>query len=135
MNRAMIPLFCSITPSWELMKVEKPHPSSRNPETTFGPFRLIAGRNLLFEGHRELRLGSRALDLLIALVERAGDVVEKEELINYVWPNTFVDEANLRVHVAALRRALGDGEAGSRFISTTPGRGYRFVAKLNSIEG
>jgi predicted ATPase/DNA-binding winged helix-turn-helix (wHTH) protein len=79
-------------------------------------------------------LGSRALDLLIALVERAGEVVEKEELINYVWPNTFVDEANLRVHVAALRRALGDGQGDTRYIVCSAGRGYSFVAPIQRME-
>ncbi len=97
-------------------------------------FRLLVGRKLLSEGERRVRLGSRALDILIALVERAGEIVEKEELIGYVWPNTFVDEANLRVHVAALRKALGDGQEGARYIINTSGRGYSFVAPVKRIK-
>ncbi|MEG1050744.1 MAG: winged helix-turn-helix domain-containing protein, partial [Janthinobacterium sp.] len=64
---------------------------------------------LLFEGDRALRLGSRAMDLLLALLERAGDIVDKHELVAIVWPNAVVDDATLRVHLAALRKALGDG--------------------------
>jgi len=97
-------------------------------------FRLLVGRKLLSEGERRVRLGSRALDILIALVERAGEIVEKEELIGYVWPNTFVDEANLRVHVAALRKALGDGQEGARYIINTSGLGYSFVAPVKRIK-
>jgi predicted ATPase/DNA-binding winged helix-turn-helix (wHTH) protein len=96
----------------------------------FGPFRLLVGRRLLLEGERRVQLGSRALEILIALIGRAGEVVEREELIGYVWPNTIVDEANLRVHVAALRKALGDGQQGARYIINTSGRGYSFVAPL-----
>jgi DNA-binding winged helix-turn-helix (wHTH) protein len=83
---------------------------------------------LLLEGGKSLRLGSRALDVLIALVERAGELVSKDGLTARVWPNTIVEESNLKVHVAALRRALADGRGGNRFILTIPGRGYGFVA-------
>jgi predicted ATPase/DNA-binding winged helix-turn-helix (wHTH) protein len=95
---------------------------------SFGPFRLFPARQLLLEADKPVRLGSRALDILVALVERRGDLVSKEELIARVWPDTFVEDGNLRVHMAALRRALGDGQAGTRFIATVPGRGYRFVS-------
>jgi predicted ATPase len=67
---------------------------------------------------------------LIALVERAGELVTKDELVARVWPDTFVEEGNLRVHVAALRRALGDGHTGARYVANVPGRGYRFVAPV-----
>ena len=66
--------------------------------------------------------GSRAFDILAALVERAGQVVGKEELIARAWPQTFVEEANLKIQVSALRRALGDGQGGHRYIVTVPGR-------------
>ncbi len=86
----------------------------------FGPFRLVPARRLLFEKDREVRLGGRAFDLLAALVERAGELVGKDELISRVWPNLYVDESNLKIQVSALRRALGDGQAGSRYIKPAP---------------
>ncbi|HEY7382739.1 MAG TPA: winged helix-turn-helix domain-containing protein [Beijerinckiaceae bacterium] len=109
-------------------------PPANGPAISFGPFRLLSAQQLLLEGDKPVRLGSRALDILKALVERAGELVTKEELVGRVWPNTFVEEGNLRVHVAALRRALGDGHAGARYILNVPGRGYRFVASLSEPE-
>jgi predicted ATPase/DNA-binding winged helix-turn-helix (wHTH) protein len=97
---------------------------------TFGPFRLVAAEQRLMEGDRPVTVGSRALGILIALVDHAGDLVSKETLIARVWPATFVDENNLRVHVTALRKALRDGQDGGRYILTIPGRGYRFVAPV-----
>ena len=81
-----------------------------------------------------MRLGGRAFDILAALVERAGEVVTKEALIARVWPQTFVEEANLKIQVSALRRALGDGQGGHRYIVTVPGRGYNFVAPVRLEE-
>ena len=95
---------------------------------SFGPYRLVAAQRLLLEGDKPVRLGSRAFDILTALVERAGEVIGKDELIARAWPQTFVEEANLKIQVSALRRALGDGQGGHRFILTIPGRGYNFVA-------
>ena len=100
------------------------------PAYVFGPFRLLPLERLLFEGERALRLGSRAMDLLLALLERAGDIVDKRELVAIVWPHAVVDDATLRVHLAALRKALGDGRDGQRYITTIPGRGYGFLAPL-----
>jgi predicted ATPase/DNA-binding winged helix-turn-helix (wHTH) protein len=100
----------------------------------FGPFRLLAGERLLLEGDKPVRLGSRAFDILAALVERAGQVVGKEELIARVWPKAFVEESNLKIQVSALRRALGDGQNGHRYIVTLPGRGYNFVAPMHAEE-
>src|SRR6516165_2547809 len=99
---------------------------------SFGPFRLVPSRQLLLEDGKPVRLGSRALDILIAPTERPSEVVSKEDLIARVWPDTFVEEGNLRVHIAALRRALGDGQGGKRYIANIPGRGYRFVAPVAS---
>jgi predicted ATPase/DNA-binding winged helix-turn-helix (wHTH) protein len=96
----------------------------------FGPFRLLPAQQLLLEGERPVRLGSRALEILIVLVERAGELVSKGELMARVWPSTVVEENNLKVHVAALRRSLGDGQPGRRYLATIPGRGYRFVAPV-----
>jgi predicted ATPase/DNA-binding winged helix-turn-helix (wHTH) protein len=97
---------------------------------SFGPFRLLGGQRLLLEGDNAVRLGSRAFDILAVLVEHAGKVVGKEELIARAWPHTFVEEANLKIQVSALRRALGDGQNDHRYIVTVPGRGYNFVAPI-----
>ena len=97
---------------------------------SFGPFHLIPTQRLLLEAGKPLRLGSRALDILIALVERDGELLSKEELMARVWPKMFVEPSNLTVHVAALRRVLGDGRNGNRYLVNIPGRGYRFVAPV-----
>jgi predicted ATPase/DNA-binding winged helix-turn-helix (wHTH) protein len=98
---------------------------------TFGPFRLIPSQRLLLEGNSPLHVGSRALTILQILVERAGKIVDKRELARLVWPDTYVEEANIRVHVAALRRALGDGQHGARYIVNIPGRGYSFTGAVS----
>jgi predicted ATPase/DNA-binding winged helix-turn-helix (wHTH) protein len=103
-------------------------------DVSFGPYRLVSQRRLLLEGDKPVRLGSRAFDILIALVERAGEVVSKEELIARAWPATSVDETNLKIQVSALRRALGDGQGDNRFIATVIGRGYNFVAPIREEE-
>jgi predicted ATPase len=97
---------------------------------SFGPFRLLPAQQLLLEDDNPIRLGSRALEILTALVERPGEVIGKNELMARVWPSTFVDENTLRVHIASLRRALGDGQPGRRFVASIQGRGYRFVAPV-----
>ena len=97
---------------------------------SFGPFRLFVGERQLKKGDEALQLGGRALDTLIALVERTGQVVTQRELISRVWPDVTVEEANLRVHIASLRKALGDGRESARYIVTVPGRGYCFVAPV-----
>jgi predicted ATPase/DNA-binding winged helix-turn-helix (wHTH) protein len=99
----------------------------------FGPFRLIPSQKLLLEHDKPVRLGSRALELLIALVERTGEVVSRDELVARVWPSTIVEESSLRVHIAALRKALGDGHGGKRFIANVPGRGYCLVAPVTRL--
>jgi predicted ATPase/DNA-binding winged helix-turn-helix (wHTH) protein len=78
-----------------------------------------------------LRLGSRALSLLVALVSRRGELVGKDVLLAEVWPKTFVEEANLRVHIAVLRKALGDTNDPPQYIANVAGRGYRFVATIS----
>src|SRR6202012_3501629 len=85
-----------------------PAPASTEPTLRFGPFRLLRARRILLEGTTAVRLSGRAFDLLLALVDRAGTVVDKRELIALVWPNTVVEETNLMVHIKALRRALGE---------------------------
>jgi predicted ATPase/DNA-binding winged helix-turn-helix (wHTH) protein len=99
----------------------------------FGPYTLHRSQKLLLENGNPVRLGNRALDILIALVDRAGEVVSKEELIAFVWPRTTVEENGLRVQVTALRKVLGDGQAGARYIINHAGRGYCFVAPCRRI--
>jgi predicted ATPase/DNA-binding winged helix-turn-helix (wHTH) protein len=106
-------------------------PHSPN-EFSFGSFRLFRDQRLLLKGEKPIRLGGRAHEILAALVERPGEVVSKEELFARVWPKQFVEEGNLKFHVAGLRKALGDGQDGNRFIANVPGRGYCFVAPVQS---
>jgi predicted ATPase/DNA-binding winged helix-turn-helix (wHTH) protein len=97
----------------------------------FGPFRLSTTKRLLEKGGVRVRLGSRPLDILIALVERPAEVVSKKELIAKVWPDLVVDEGSLRFHVSALRKALGQGQSGTRYVTNVSGRGYCFVAPIS----
>ena len=99
-------------------------------KVSFGPFSLLPKQFLLLEGDKPVPLGSRALEILIALLERRGELVSKQDLTARVWPNLFVDPSNLTVHMSALRRALRDGHDGNRFIINIKGRGYRFVASV-----
>jgi len=98
---------------------------------SFGPFRLSIARRVLQRAETRLHLGARALDILIILVESPGKVVSKSELLERVWPDSTVDEGALRFQVAALRKTLGDGAAGARYVTTLSGRGYCFVAPLS----
>jgi DNA-binding winged helix-turn-helix (wHTH) protein len=99
-------------------------------EVSFDRFRLIPTQFLLLEDEKPVPVGSRALEILIVLVERPGQVVTKQELMARVWPGVFVEPCNLTVHISALRRALRDGQAGNRFIINIPGRGYSFVSSV-----
>src|SRR6516225_644331 len=99
-------------------------------KVSFGPFRLLPTQFLLLEAGKPVPIGSRALQILIVLLERPGELVSKQELMTRVWPNVFVEPANLTVHISALRRMLRDGQDGNRFIINIPGRGYSFVAAV-----
>ena len=96
----------------------------------FGPFQLMPAQRMLLDDGKPVRLGSRALDILIALVEHAGETISREQLIARTWPDTVVDDGALRVHIAALRKALGDGGADRRYVANNPGRGYAFIAPV-----
>ncbi len=96
----------------------------------FGPFRLFPARQLLLENEAPVRLGGRARDLLLALVEQPGRLVSREALIARIWPTVAVAEESLRVQVAILRKALRDGQDGRRYITTIAGRGYSFVGEV-----
>jgi predicted ATPase/DNA-binding winged helix-turn-helix (wHTH) protein len=97
---------------------------------SFGPFSLFTAERLLKNADEPIPLGGRALDILIALAERAGEVVPHKELISSVWMDVTVEHVNLRAHIAALRKALGDGRDGARYITNISGRGYCFVAPV-----
>src|SRR5215468_8713672 len=95
----------------------------------FGSFRLDPAKRLLRRGKKSVPLLPKAFDTLLVLVENRDRLVGKEELMKTLWPDSFVEEANLAQNVAVLRKALGDSE--HRYILTVPGRGYRFAAKVN----
>src|SRR5215470_16233691 len=97
---------------------------------SFGPFHLAPGERLLTRQGAPVELGARALDILIALVSRPNEAISKKELLSHVWPDVTVGEDSLRFHMASLRRALGDGKNGARYITTLAGRGYCFVAPV-----
>lgn len=98
----------------------------------FGPFVLVPERQLLLSGGSRVRIGGRALDLLTALVEQPGEIVSKRQLMARAWPKAVVDEGNLKVNMAALRRVLGDQAGAAQYVATVTGRGYRFVAPVRT---
>lgn len=102
-----------------------------NNRFSFGEFELDADRRLLLKRGEAVPLNSKTFDLLLTLAENHGQVISKNDLLDKVWENQFVEENNLTVHVAALRKALGETKNENRFIVTVPGKGYSFVAKLN----
>jgi predicted ATPase/DNA-binding winged helix-turn-helix (wHTH) protein len=107
-------------------------PADRVAETlSFGPFTVTPHERLVRRDGVAVPLGGRTFDTLIALMSRPNEVVSKWELISSVWPGMTVEEANLRFHVAALRKALSDGKDGARYITTLSGRGYCFVAPIS----
>jgi len=108
-------------------------PQGEQPIYVFGAFRLLRQSRQLFLGPTPVRLGGRALELLLVLVERAGEVVSRAELERTIWPDSVVEDSCLRVHIGALRKALGDGPGASRYIANIPGRGYSFVAPVAAL--
>jgi len=96
----------------------------------FGPFWLDVRERLLLRDGESVPLTPKAFDLLLSLVEHHGHLLEKDELMKLIWPDTFVEESNLSSNISHIRRALGDGENGQKFIETVPKRGYRFVADV-----
>jgi predicted ATPase/DNA-binding winged helix-turn-helix (wHTH) protein len=98
---------------------------------SFGPFELVASERLLTKDGLPVELGARALDILIALLSQPNEIISKKDLLAQGWPDVTVEESSLRVHVAGLRKALGDGKGGARYITTLAGRGYCFVAPVS----
>jgi predicted ATPase/DNA-binding winged helix-turn-helix (wHTH) protein len=100
---------------------------------SFGPFSLIASERLLTKDAVPVELGARALDILITLASRPNEAVSKRDLLARVWPDVTVEEGSLRFHMTSLRKALGDGKDGARYITTLAGRGYCFVAPISRL--
>jgi predicted ATPase/DNA-binding winged helix-turn-helix (wHTH) protein len=107
-------------------------PPAQNPEiVSFGPFSLVAGERLLTRDGAPVELSARAFDILMILLARPSEVVSKNELLARAWPGVTVEEGSLRFHITNLRKALGDGKDGARYITTSAGRGYCFVAPVS----
>lgn len=102
---------------------------------SFGPFRLYPVARVLERDGAPVCLGSRALEILITLLEHAGEIVSHRQLIARAWHGLVVDPGNLRVQIANLRKGLGDGRKGVRYITNVPGRGYSFVAPVSGPAG
>jgi DNA-binding winged helix-turn-helix (wHTH) protein len=102
---------------------------------TFGPFRLSPEQGSLTREGQRVALGQRAFEILLLLVERVGEVVSTADIVTRVWPRTIVDENNLRVHIASLRKVLSDERTQAPYILNVPGRGYRFAAIVERHEG
>src|SRR5580692_8487911 len=111
------------------------HGAAVHRKLKFGPFELSIGERVLRRDGQVLPLGGRAVDILIYLADRPGEVIAKQELIDRVWPGVTVEEGSLRVHVAAIRKALGDGQFGNRYITNVKGRGYSFVGTVVPLSG
>ena len=99
----------------------------------FGPYRLDPERRTLLRGDQVVPLTPKTLETLIALVEKSGRVIAKEELLQKVWPGALVEEANLAVNISTIRKALGDRPEGGQYIETVPRRGYRFAPVVNKL--
>src|SRR5215471_6874994 len=109
---------------------------SAQPFYEFGPFRIDAAKRLLLREGSVVPLTPKCFDILLALVENGGDVLEKTALLTRVWPDSFVEEGNLTFNVSMLRKALEERPDEHKYIVTIPGRGYKFVATVNGeLEG
>src|SRR3954463_10273105 len=112
----------------------KAMPQSAKASFAFGPFRLLIVRHELLAQGIPVAIGQRALDVLLALVRRHGELVTKDELMSEVWPGMVVEENNLAVHISALRKILGQTGDGKSYLQPVAGRGYRFVASVTYEE-
>ena len=101
----------------------------------FGEFTLDVGQRRLSRGAEAVRLSPKAHDVLVELVRQEGRLMTKEELLSRIWPEAFVEEGILTVHISALRKALGDEKGAQGYIETVPRRGYRFIARARTDDG
>src|SRR5260370_14195925 len=111
------------------------HGAAVHRKLRFGPFELSIGERVLRRDGVVLPLGGRALDILIYLAARPGEVIAKQELIDHVWSDVNVEEGSLRVHVAAIRQALADGQYCNPYIANVKARGYSFVGAVLPLAG
>src|SRR5262245_35983220 len=102
---------------------------------SFGAFRVDVGERLLFKGEREIPLTPKVFDTLLVLLENSSHVMTKKELMQQVWPDSFVEENNLAQNISILRKALGKSQEGEQYIQTVPKRGYRFVGDVRATGG
>jgi TolB-like protein/Tfp pilus assembly protein PilF len=100
----------------------------------FGPFTLNAAEHTLLCDGRPVPLKPKILDLLLVLVQNSGHILEKDVLMNHIWPDSFVEESNLAVSISALRKVLGKGQEGQPYIENVPKRGYRFLADVVTFD-
>jgi DNA-binding winged helix-turn-helix (wHTH) protein/Flp pilus assembly protein TadD len=100
----------------------------------FGPFRVDAVKRLLLREDQTVQLTPKCFDILLALVESSGEIIDKDELMKRVWPDSFVEEGNLTYNISILRKALGERAGEHQYIVTVPGRGYRFVASVHELQ-
>src|SRR5690242_2113517 len=101
----------------------------------FGPFRFDPEERLLLRDGKPVPLAPKVGEPLFLLLQNAGHLVDKDELMKQVWPDAFVEEGNLNKNVFVLRKTLGQGDGGREYIETIPKRGYRFVAAVDQVVG
>ncbi|MGH9429337.1 MAG: winged helix-turn-helix domain-containing protein, partial [Terriglobia bacterium] len=108
---------------------------TRQPQSIheFGPYRIDAAKRLLLRDGEVVPLTPKCFEILLVLVENSGEVVDKESLMNRVWPDSFVEEGNLTYNISVLRKALGERANEHLYIVTVPGRGYQFVAGVSEV--
>jgi eukaryotic-like serine/threonine-protein kinase len=99
----------------------------------FGPFRVDPDKQVLLREGKPIAVTPKTFETLLVLVRRSRDVVTKEELLKAIWPDSFVEEANLTQNIFMLRKALGDTSEERQYIVTLPGRGYRFAAQVRTV--
>src|SRR4030095_11911617 len=101
----------------------------------FGPFRILADKRVLLRDGEVVSLSPKSFDVLLLLVEHPGEALDKERLMEELWPDSDVEESNLAQHVSALRKALGESPSERKYITTIPGRGYKFAAGVTEVGG
>src|SRR5258706_9336858 len=106
-----------------------------NTSYEFGPFCLDAAERRLLREGEAVPLAPKVFDTLVALVETSGRLIDKDELMTRLWPDTFVEEGTLARNISDLRKALGESSGGGKYIETVPKRGYRFVANIKELSG
>src|SRR5215831_17109238 len=104
------------------------------PAFEFGPFRLDLSERILLRNGKAVPLAPKVFETLVILVENSGHILDKDELLKELWPDTFVEENNLAQNIFQLRKALENGSSGNQFIETIPKRGYRFTAEVTRTD-